>query len=143
MEALDAAAVEAALSLCEEAVSEDHTLPGPWETQELKPSDPTPIVLDSNPTQEPQDGATVLAPTSDSTESQNLFGAKTEQIKISSEGPEVTGSDVNSSVASDDGATGSEIPEGGVAVKEDAEAAVKSEEEEWGQPEPNPPCLGE
>lgn len=143
VEALDAAAVEAALSLCEEAVSEGHTLPGPWETQELKPSDPTPIDLDSNPTQEPQDGATVLAPTSDNMETQNLFGAKTEQIEISSEGPEVTGSDVNSSVASDDGATGSEIPEGGAAVKEAAEATVKSEEEEWGQPEPNPPCLGE
>lgn len=142
-EALDAAAVEAALSLCEEAASEGHTLPGPWETQELKPSDPTPIVLDSHHTQQPQDGTTVLAPISDSMETQNLFGAKTEQMKRISEGPEVTGSDVNSSVASDDGATGSEIPEGGAAAQEAADATIKSEEEEWSQPEPNPPCLGE
>ncbi|XP_013886911.1 bromodomain-containing protein 8 [Austrofundulus limnaeus] len=142
VEVLDAAAVEAALSLCEEAVSEGHTLPGPWETQELKPSDPTPTVPDLNSTQEPQGGGAELALTSDSTESQNLFDAKTEeQDKGSGEGPEVTGSDEVSSVVSDDGTTGREIPEGGAAVKEAAEATVKSEGEEWSQPEPNPPCL--
>lgn len=36
MEALDAAAVEAALSLCEEAVAGGHTLQGPWEPQGFK-----------------------------------------------------------------------------------------------------------
>lgn len=144
MEVLDAAAVEAALSLCEEAVSEGHTLPGPWETQELKPSDPTPTVPDSNSAQEPQGGGTELTLTSDNTESQNLFDAKTEeQNKGSGEGAEGTGSDEVSSVVSDDGATGREIPEGGAAVKEAAEATVKCEGEEWSQPEPNPPCLGE
>ncbi|XP_017275285.1 bromodomain-containing protein 8 isoform X2 [Kryptolebias marmoratus] len=142
VEALDAAAVEAALSLCEEAVSEGHTLPGPWETQELKPSDPTPAARDLSSAQEPQGGATASAPTSDGVDAQNPSGAKTEeQIKGNSEGPEVTGSDVNSSVASDDGATGSEAPEDGAAAKEAAEATIKSEGEEWSQPEPNPPCL--
>uniref|UniRef100_A0AAQ5YX74 Bromodomain-containing protein 8 n=1 Tax=Amphiprion ocellaris TaxID=80972 RepID=A0AAQ5YX74_AMPOC len=142
VEALDAAAVEAALSLCEEAVSEGHTLPGPWETQELKASDPTPTVQDSNPTQESQDVATMSAPAAASLETQNQPDAKREeQLKGNCERAEVTGSDVTSSVASDDGATGSEVTEEGAAVKEATEATVKSEGEEWSQPEPNPPCL--
>ncbi|KAM7389405.1 hypothetical protein PAMP_023386 [Pampus punctatissimus] len=142
VEALDAAAVEAALSLCEEAVSEGHTLPGPWETQELKASDPTPTVHDSDPTREPQDGAAMAAPTTAGLETQNQPDTKREeQLKGNSEGTEVTGSDVTSSVASDDGATGSEVTEEGVAGKEATEATMKSEGEEWSQPEPNPPCL--
>ncbi|XP_023251724.1 bromodomain-containing protein 8-like isoform X2 [Seriola lalandi dorsalis] len=142
VEALDAAAVEAALSLCEEAVSEGHTLPGPWETQELKASDPTPTVQDSNPTQESQDVTAMSAPTPASTETQNQPEIKREeQIKGNCEGPEVTGSDVTSSVASDDGATGIEVTEEGATGKEATEATVKSEGEEWSQPEPNPPCL--
>ena len=143
MEALDAAAVEAALSLCEEAVSEGHTLPGPWETQELKASDPTPTVQDTKPAQEPQDVTAMSAPTPASTETQNQPETKREeQLKGNCEGPEVTGSDVTSSVASDDGATGIEVTEEGATGKEATEATVKSEVEEWSQPEPNPPCLG-
>ena len=71
VEALDAAAVEAALSLCEEAVSEGHTLPGPWETQELKASDPAPTVQDSDPTQETQDVPTMSTLIPPSIETQN------------------------------------------------------------------------
>ncbi|XP_039975467.1 bromodomain-containing protein 8 [Xiphias gladius] len=142
VEALDAAAVEAALSLCEEAVSEGHTLPGPWETQELKTSDPTPTVRDANPTQEPQDVTAMSAPTPASTETHNQPETKREeQLKGNCEGPEVTGSDVISSVASDDGATGIEVMEVGATGKEATEPTVKSEAEEWSQPEPNPPCL--
>ncbi|GAA6224275.1 bromodomain-containing protein 8-like isoform X3 [Lates japonicus] len=142
VEALDAAAVEAALSLCEEAVSEGHTLPGPWETQELKTSDPTPTVQESNPNQEPQDVTAVSAPTPASTETQSQPETKREeQLKGNCEGPEVTGSDVTSSVTSDDGAAGAEVTEEGATGKEATEATVKSEGEEWSQPEPNPPCL--
>lgn len=142
MEALDAAAVEAALSLCEEAVSEGHTLPGPWETQELKASDPAPAIQDSSdPAPEPPDAAAAAsAPSPAAAETQGHAEAEREQqLKGNCEGPEVTGSDV----ASDDGATGSEVTEEGAASgKEAAEATVKSEGEEWSQPEPNPPCLG-
>ncbi|XP_070769173.1 bromodomain-containing protein 8 [Enoplosus armatus] len=142
VEALDAAAVEAALSLCEEAVSEGHTLPGPWETQELKASDPAPTVQDSDPTQEPQHVAemSALIPAGVETQSQPET-KREEQLKGNCEGPEVTGSDVTSSVTSDDGATGSEVTEEGAAGKEATEATVKSEGEDWSQPEPNPPCL--
>ncbi|XP_067375037.1 bromodomain-containing protein 8 isoform X5 [Channa argus] len=140
VEVLDAAAVEAALSLCEEAVSEGHTLPGPWETQELKTSDPTPTAQDSDPIQEAQ--AVTEMSVSASTETQNQPETKREeQLKGNCEGPEVTGSDIISSIASDDGATRSEITEEGVMGKEATEAVVKSEGEEWSQPEPNPPCL--
>uniref|UniRef100_A0A8C2W710 Bromodomain-containing protein 8 n=1 Tax=Cyclopterus lumpus TaxID=8103 RepID=A0A8C2W710_CYCLU len=138
VEALDAAAVEAALSLCEEAVSEGHTLPGPWETQELKASDPAPAVQDSDPAQEPQEVAAMSALIPADIETQNQVETKREQqLKGNCEGPEVTGSDVTS----DDGATGSEVTEEGAAGKEATEVTVKSEGEEWSQPEPNPPCL--
>lgn len=141
--ALDAAAVEAALSLCEEAVSEGHTLPGPWETQELKASEPTPTIQESAPPQTPQDMAATLAPTPASQETQNQPDTKREEpLKGNYEGPEVTGSDVTSSVTSDDGVAASEVAEEGPVVKEVTEATVKSEGEEWSQPEPNPPCLG-
>ncbi|XP_033977355.1 bromodomain-containing protein 8 isoform X2 [Trematomus bernacchii] len=134
-EALDAAAVEAALSLCEESGSEGHTLPGPWETQA---SDAGPSVPDSDPPQEPQDGAAMSALMPAGMESQNQAEAKREQqLKGNCEGPEATGSNVTSSVTSDDCATGSE----GAAGKDPTEATIKSEGEEWSQPEPNPPCL--
>lgn len=143
MEALDAAAVEAALSLCEEAVSEGHTLPGPWETQELKPSDPTPTVQDSDPTQEPQEVAAMTAPAPASIETQNQPETqREEQLTGNCEAPEVPGIDVTSSVTSDDCAIGSEVTEEGVTGKEATEITVKSEGEEWSQPEANPPCLG-
>lgn len=63
---------------------------------------------------------------------------KGEPQKGNCEGSEVTGADVAASVASDDGGAAEE----GTAGKETNEAAVKSEGEEWSQPEPNPPCLG-
>lgn len=143
VEALDAAAVEAALSLCEEAVSEGHTLPGPWETQELKASDPAPMVQDSDPTQEPQDVAAMSALITAGVETQNQPEVKREEpLKGNCEGPEVTGIDVTTSVTSDDGATGIEVTEEAVSGKEATEATVKSEGEDWSQPEPNLPCLG-
>ncbi|KAK5865161.1 hypothetical protein PBY51_016348 [Eleginops maclovinus] len=135
VEALDAAAVEAALSLCEEAGSEGHTLPGPWETQA---ADAGPSVPDSDPTQEPQGVSAMSALMPAGMEIQNQAEVKREQqLKGNCEGPEATGSDVTS----DDGATGSEVMEEGAAGKDATEATIKIEGEEWSQPEPNPPCL--
>ncbi|XP_060904832.1 bromodomain-containing protein 8 isoform X2 [Labrus mixtus] len=142
VEALDAAAVEAALSLCEEAVSEGHTLPGPWETQELKSSDPAPPVPDSDPTQEPQNVTPVSALIPSGIETPNQPETKREeQLQGNCQGHEVTGSDVTSSVNCNDRASGNEVLEEGLAGREVTEATVKSEGEEWSQPEPNPPCL--
>lgn len=143
MEALDAAAVEAALSLCEEAVSEGHTLPGPWETQELKPSEPTLAVQDSVCTQEPQDPVSMSDPSPVGLETHGQPDVKKEeQFTGNCDGSEVTGADVAPFGVSDDGAAGSEVTEDAAAVKEATEVAVKSEGEDWSQPEPNPPCLG-
>ncbi|XP_024138713.1 bromodomain-containing protein 8 isoform X2 [Oryzias melastigma] len=142
VEALDAAAVEAALSLCEEAVSEGHTLPGPWETQELKPSEPTLAVPDSVCTQEPQDPVSMSDPSPVGLETHGQPDVKKEeQFTGNCDGSEVTGADVAPFGVSDDGAAGSEVTEDAAAVKEATEAAVKSEGEDWSQPEPNPPCL--
>ncbi|KAM9309016.1 bromodomain-containing protein 8 [Pholidichthys leucotaenia] len=141
VEALDAAAVEAALSLCEEAVS-GHTLPGPWETQELKAADPTPNIPDPNPTQDPQDVATVSVPALVGQDAQTHPDVqREEQPKASCEGTDLTGSDVTSSVTMDANAEGSEVTQEEGVVKEGAETTVKTEVEEWSQPEPNPPCL--
>lgn len=139
MEALDAAAVEAALSLCEEAVSEGHSLPGPWETQELKPSEPQLAVQDAVSAQEPQDPVSMTAPSPGGEETHGQPDVKKEEpFTGNGEGSEVTGV----AVVSDGGAAGSEVTEEAAAVKEATEAAVKSDGEDWSQPEPNPPCLG-
>lgn len=143
VEALDAAAVEAALSLCEEAVSEGHTLNGPWETQELKASDQAAAVQESVHMQEPQDMAPAATVIPAATEPQNHPETKKgESQKGNCERSEITGTEIAASVASDDGAAGIEVPEEGTAGKETTEATLKSEGEEWNQPEPNPPCLG-
>lgn len=145
MEALDAAAVEAALSLCEEAVSEEHTLPGPWETQDLKATQPKSGVQDVTSSMEQQDASAMSASILVSVETQCQTGSKREeQLKGNCEAAEVTGSDVMcSDVTSEDGAAGGEMKEEAAMEKETTEALVKSEGEEWSQPEPNPPCLGE
>ncbi|KAJ0050113.1 hypothetical protein NL108_011991, partial [Boleophthalmus pectinirostris] len=136
VEALDAAAVEAALSLCEEA----HALPGPWDTQ---PAD-HPEVPVQDPIQDPPPGAAMTTASTQTSTITDLEATlqpepKTEeQVKIESEGAEVTGSDVTS----EHGQTRSDVmEEGGAEGKEVAEATVKSEGEEWSQTEANPPCL--
>ncbi|XP_061643646.1 bromodomain-containing protein 8 isoform X1 [Phyllopteryx taeniolatus] len=142
VEALDAAAVEAALSLCEDAVSEGHTLPGPWETQELKESDPTISVQDSEHVQEPCDVAAPSVPTpvdldaqhqpeTTSTEEQNKGNCETA----------VTESDTTLCATSDDVAAAGDVTEEGIEGKADTNAVVKSEVQGWSQPEANPPCL--
>lgn len=137
MEALDA--MEAALCLCEEAVSEGHTLAGPWETQEVKASDQVPKVQASVIMQEHRDEATVSALIPVGKEARNQQEAiRREPLKGNSEAPEAT---VTSSISSDDGAMG--IEELGLAGKVAVEAVVKSEGEDWSYSDANPPCLGE
>nr|XP_046149473.1 bromodomain-containing protein 8-like [Oncorhynchus gorbuscha] len=133
VEALDAAAVEAALSLCEEAVSAGHSLSGPWEAHDLKSSEPGPTVQ-SDPTQGLQGGTGanpgVLEPDTESGRGE------------AKEGLETVGTGVAPSVAADDSLAGSEVTEEGVLTVEGSlSTAVKTENEEWTQPEPNTPCL--
>ncbi|XP_057707153.1 bromodomain-containing protein 8 isoform X2 [Corythoichthys intestinalis] len=141
VEALDAAAVEAALSMCEEAVSEGHTLPGPWETQELKDSDPTSSVQDSEHIEEPCDDAALSVPAPVDLADQNQQEAKNtaEHVKGNCEAA-VTESDIALCESSDDVAAEGDVAEE-ISGKTDTNVDVKSEVEEWNQPEANPPCL--
>ncbi|KAL0973903.1 hypothetical protein UPYG_G00212600 [Umbra pygmaea] len=140
VEALDAAAVEAALSLCEDAVSAEHSLSGPWEDQDLKASDPGPTVQ-SDPTQELQDGAAAGAnPGGLENES---GGAEAEENKEKEcEGVETERTDISPYVAANESLAGSEVTEEGVLGGEgDLRTAVKSESDEWTQSELITPCL--
>ncbi|KAK6299160.1 hypothetical protein J4Q44_G00306700 [Coregonus suidteri] len=140
VEALDAAAVEAALSLCEEAVSASHSLSGPWEAHDLKASEPGPTVQ-SDPTQGLQGGVGAGAnPGGLEPETESGRGEAKEGKDC--EGLETVGTDVAPSVAADDSLAGSEVTEEGVLeVEGSLSTAVKTENEEWTQPEPNTPCL--
>ncbi|XP_019739574.1 bromodomain-containing protein 8 isoform X1 [Hippocampus comes] len=142
VEALDAAAVEAALSLCEEAVSEGHTLPGPWETQELKESDSTSTAQASEHIQEACDVAALSVPTPVSPHGQNQpeTTSTEEQVKGNCE-PAVTENDITLCGASEYVAAGGDDTEERNGGKVDTNLVVKSEVEEWNQPEVNPPCL--
>ena len=138
VEALDAAAVEAALSLCEEAVSAGHSLSGPWEAQDLKTSEPGPMVQ-SDPTHGLQ-AAAVANP--GSLEPQTESGRGEAEEGKDCEGQETVQTNVVPSVVADDGLAGSEVTEEGVLGEEGAlSTAVKTENEEWTQPELNTPCL--
>ncbi|XP_054648713.1 bromodomain-containing protein 8 isoform X2 [Dunckerocampus dactyliophorus] len=142
VEALDAAAVEAALSLCEEAVSEGHTLPGPWETQELKESDQTSTVEDPDHIQDPCDVTSLSIPTPVGVETQSQPETpNTEEQAKGNCDESVAEKDVSLCGTSDDFAVGDDVTEEGTAEKEDINAVVKSEADEWNQPEANPPCL--
>ncbi|KAM8848412.1 bromodomain-containing protein 8-like [Synchiropus picturatus] len=130
VEALDAAAVEAALSLCEEG----HNLPGPWETQELKTPEPTPT--DSEPTPLPEEVATIAEPTPAGQETPSEAEAQAEDR----EAPEKQCEKVTAGGSEDCAAT-SEAVEEAPAEKESSDPTVKTEGEEWNQPEADPPCL--
>ncbi|XP_046880455.1 bromodomain-containing protein 8 [Hypomesus transpacificus] len=144
VEALDAAAVEAALSLCEEAVSGGHSLSGPWESQEASEPGAT---VQADPIQELQDGDPAEA-NPGGMEPQGQTEAETEQEQPEDEkedegieSQEVGGTDgVTPSVALDDSPAVNEVTEDEVTGEEGILCAtVKSEGEEWTQPEP--PCL--
>ncbi|XP_014068461.1 bromodomain-containing protein 8 isoform X1 [Salmo salar] len=140
VEALDAAAVEAALSLCEEAVSAGHSLSGPWEAQDLKASEPGPMVQ-SDPTHGLQ-AAAGANPGSLEPQTESGRGEAEEGNGKDCEGQETVQTNVAPSVVADDGLSGSEVTEEGVLGEEGAlSTAVKTENEEWTQPELNTPCL--
>ncbi|XP_077466417.1 bromodomain-containing protein 8-like isoform X2 [Stigmatopora argus] len=142
VEALDAAAVEAALSLCEEAVSEGHTLPGPWETQELKESDTTSTVQENEHIEEPCKNAALSVPTSveldDKNQPENT--STSQHVKENCEAA-ASERDIAMCESSDDVAAEGDVAEEENTGKTSTNAEVKSEVEEWNQPEANPPCL--
>uniref|UniRef100_A0A3P9JDN2 Bromodomain-containing protein 8 n=1 Tax=Oryzias latipes TaxID=8090 RepID=A0A3P9JDN2_ORYLA len=92
---------------------EGHSLPGPWETQELKPSEPQLAVQDSVSAQEPQDPVSMTNPSPAGVETHGQPDLKKEEpFTGNGEGSEVTGV----AVVSDGGAAGSEVREEAISV---------------------------
>lgn len=145
MEALDAAAVEAALSLCEDPAVGGHPLTSPWESQSFKADEPEPIVQQSAApavTQSDPDPADVQG------EMEVLVEEATETEAVDG----VTGEAVTP-VAPDAGQNqDSEVKieregegEGGMEEMQQEirspSPTVKCEVEDWVQPETVTPCL--
>ncbi|KAJ8014849.1 hypothetical protein DPEC_G00020050 [Dallia pectoralis] len=135
VDVLDAAAVEAALSLCEDSGSAGHSLSGPWEDQD---SDPGPTdQLD--PTQGLEDRAEMANPGVLETETDRV---EAEEIKTKDhEEIETIETDVTPYNAADESLGGSEVPDEGVLGEEGVLRATVKSENEWSQPDLNTPCL--
>ncbi|KAL7858593.1 hypothetical protein AOLI_G00186950 [Acnodon oligacanthus] len=147
VEVLDAAAVEAALSLCEEAVAGGHALSGPWEHQAFKPVDPEPSIQPRVAA-----GAPISLPMP---EAQEAEPAVPLQEVGEARGPEAAlGDSVPAAPPETGQVQGSELQ--GAEQKETEESrgreeeqtenrtpspSVKAESEEWAQPEAETPCL--
>lgn len=144
MEVLDAAAVEAALSLCEEAVAGGHPLSDPWESQPFKPPEPEPRVFTT-----PQLSSPSPAPATIMVESVMVEEVgQTGESDMPAEDPEsapsaVIGNPHEPETAVDEERDGEED---GAREEEQTEnrtpsPSVKCESEEWTQPEAETPCL--
>ncbi|KAI4880462.1 hypothetical protein NFI96_032738 [Prochilodus magdalenae] len=147
VEVLDAAAVEAALSLCEEAVAGGHALSGPWEHQAFKPVDPEPSVQPgvtagapvSLPMPEVQEGEPTVA-------LQEVGEAIRPEEGLGNSNPTPPPETGQTQVSEHRGAEEREAEEGRVREEEQTEnrtpsPSVKTESEEWVQPEAETPCL--
>ncbi len=147
VEALDAAAVEAALSLCEDPAVGGHPLTNPWESQTFKATEPEPIVQQS-----PAPAVTQSCP--------DLAGVHGEMEVLVEEATEteavdeVTGDTVAPAAHDTEQNLDSEVKtederegegEGGMeeTLQENRtlSPAVKCEREDWVQPETAMPCL--
>ncbi|XP_047675323.1 bromodomain-containing protein 8 isoform X1 [Tachysurus fulvidraco] len=144
VEVLDAATVEAALSLCEEAVAGGHPLSDPWESQPFKAPEPEtrvftgPQLISSSPA-----SAAIVV--------ESVMVEEVAQTGVSvmptedpdSVPPAVPGNAHEPETVADDERDGEED---GAQEEEQTEnrtpsPSVKCESEEWTQPEAETPCL--
>ncbi|XP_052471403.1 bromodomain-containing protein 8 isoform X11 [Carassius gibelio] len=148
VEVLDAAAVEAALSLCEDPVVGGHSLTSPWESQTFK-AEPEPIVQQSPAPAVPQscpDPAGVQGEmevlVEEATETEALDGVTGDTVVPAAPDTEQSqDSEIKIKIESDRQGEG----EGGMEEKRQENRtpilAVKCEGEDWVQPETVTPCL--
>uniref|UniRef100_A0A8C1KAR6 Bromodomain-containing protein 8 n=1 Tax=Cyprinus carpio TaxID=7962 RepID=A0A8C1KAR6_CYPCA len=147
VEVLDAAAVEAALSLCEDPAVGGHSLTSPWESQSFKAAEPEPIVQQS-PT------PAVLQSCPDPAGVQGEMEVLLEEATETEAVDEVTGDSVAPAAPDTEQSQDSEVKtegerqgeeEGGMEEKQQENRtpilAVKCEGEDWVQPETVMPCL--
>ena len=141
-EALDAAAVEAALSLCEDAAA-GHALSGPWESAD--PSGPAPDPLDSAP-----DNMDLPANSLDSSSAHVAMEIKQEEgvsgggaRAVPAPSPPAASEDTQTEGGSGQAQNqgGADGDEGG-PVEATPSPSVKCESEEWTQPGGDIPCPG-
>lgn len=146
MEALDAAAVEAALSLCEDPAVGGH-LSSPWESQTFKAGEPEPDVQQNAVPMDPQSG-------SDPVGVQGEMEVLVEETEIPEVASGVTGDSVVTADPDAEQSQDSEVKmeaeregegEGGMEeIPEEnttSSPTVKCEGEDWVQPETVTPCL--
>uniref|UniRef100_A0A8C2CER3 Bromodomain-containing protein 8 n=1 Tax=Cyprinus carpio TaxID=7962 RepID=A0A8C2CER3_CYPCA len=147
VEALDAAAVEAALSLCEDPAVSGHPLTSPWESQNFKAAEPEPIIQLSP--------APVFTPSSpDPAGVQGDMEVLVEEAAETEAVDEVTGDTVAPAAPDTEQSQDSEVKtegeregegEGGMEEAQQENRtlspAVKCEGEDWVQPETVTPCL--
>ncbi|XP_026774781.3 bromodomain-containing protein 8 isoform X3 [Pangasianodon hypophthalmus] len=144
VEALDAAAVEAALSLCEEAVAGGHPLSDPWESQPFKPPEPESRVFPGPQLSSPSSAPTTIVVESVMVEEVGQTGVSEMPLEDpDSAPPAVPGNVREPETAADEERDGEED---GAREEEQTEnrtpsPSVKCESEEWTQPEAETPCL--
>ncbi|XP_076862099.1 bromodomain-containing protein 8 isoform X4 [Brachyhypopomus gauderio] len=143
VEVLDAAEVEAALSLCDEAVAGPHALPGPWEPEAFKPSEPDssaqPRVAAGTPLSSPVPGVLEgeqAAPVEDA-------GDSGEPEEGAQDPDTVTPAEMDQTQETElQGVEEREAEEEGGREEEQAPSpSLKCASEEWTQPEAETPCL--
>ncbi|KAL0176283.1 hypothetical protein M9458_028613, partial [Cirrhinus mrigala] len=147
VEALDAAAVEAALSLCEDPAVGGHPLTSPWESQTFKADEPEPIIQQS-----PATAVTQSCP--DPAGVQGEMEVLVEEATEAEAADEVSGDTVVPAAPDTEQSQDSEVKtegeregeaEGGMEETQQENRtlspAVKCEGEDWVQPETVTPCL--
>uniref|UniRef100_A0A672MWE6 Bromodomain-containing protein 8-like n=1 Tax=Sinocyclocheilus grahami TaxID=75366 RepID=A0A672MWE6_SINGR len=147
VEALDAAAVEAALSLCEDPAVGGHPITSPWESQTFKAAEPEPIVQQS-----PAPAVTQSCP--DPAGVQGEMEVLVEEATETEVVDEVTGGTVvpaapdteqsQDSVVKMEGERQGDGEEGIEETQQENRTpspTVKCEGEDWVQPETVMPCL--
>ncbi|KAM9495035.1 bromodomain-containing protein 8 isoform 2-T2 [Clarias gariepinus] len=145
VEVLDAAAVEAALSLCEEAVAGGHSLSDPWESQPFKPPEPESRVFTTPQLSSPSPASAAIVVESVMVEEIGQTGVS----ELPTEDHESAPAAVPGNAREPETAGGEEEREGeedGAREEEQTEnrtpsPSVKCESEEWTQPEAETPCL--
>uniref|UniRef100_A0A4W4FY87 Bromodomain-containing protein 8 n=1 Tax=Electrophorus electricus TaxID=8005 RepID=A0A4W4FY87_ELEEL len=119
VEVLDVAEVEAALSLCDDAVAGPHALSGPWEPEAFKAAEPEPSAQPRGPS-----GTPLSSPVPG---------------HVDSVAPAEAGQTQECELQGEEEREGDE--EGGREEDQAPSPSLKCESEEWTQPEADAPCL--
>ncbi|XP_057205350.1 bromodomain-containing protein 8 isoform X4 [Triplophysa rosa] len=147
VEALDAAAVEAALSLCEDPAVGGHPLTSPWESQTFKAAEPepnvqesaAPVVLETVP--DPVGVQGEMEVLVEETEKTEVANGVTEDSVVTAAPDAEQSQDPEVKMEAEREAEGEDGIEEAPEENRTPSPAVKCEGEDWVQPETATPCL--